>query len=281
MTAATTIAQGTFLVIGSAANGTLETHEVASIASTTATLVSPLIYAQPSGAVVTPLTNHEYSLLNNEVATGNQPPSVTVTDFDGEEWRQITATQLSELNIKGNGTSLVEYTCTWFGNPAITPSTPSPDFTGIQTPAPWTFYLEIGGEYAPTVMDWEFNFTRNVKPIPALTGTEQYFAYYAGPLTAKGKFSFIEQSGSPQLNNFLNAIRQSVDATVFDERAGAALKIHGSEMQYSTGEIDRSQEYVTVPVEFDLLPSSADALAGGVSPVLITVANSVTTAYNS
>ena len=172
------------------------------------TLSSPLLYAQADGATVTPLNNHAFSLLNDAYVAGNQPPSATITDFDGEEWRQITAAQLDELTIKGNGTSLVEYTCTWFGNPATTgasvdPPIPTSSYSGIQTPAPWSFYSLLGGTYTPTVMDWEFDFKRNVKPIPALTGTQAYFTYFASVLTASGKLDFIEQSGSPELDNFL------------------------------------------------------------------------------
>ena len=351
---ATGLAAGQYVVFGSAAAGTLEAHKLVSGSGLGPwTLASPLINAVASGASVTCLNTHQFSLLNNQYGSGNQPPSVTITDFTGEEWKQITAAQLDELTIKGNGTSLVEYTCTWFGNPAvsyptvngvataasgttITVSTTAtyglssivagytaagfgisgtwtvtgvaagvitmtagtgtpvvgqtytfsppfttegtPVFSGIQTPAPWSFYSLIGGTYTPTVMDWEFNFKRGVKPIPALTGQQQYFTYFAGPLQASGKLTFIEQAGSPELTAFLNAVRQSLDFTLFDQKTGTVLNIHGSNGQFKTGEIDRSKEYVTVPVEFDLLPSSTDALAGGVSPCIVSVANASGTA---
>ena len=91
----------------------------------------------------------------------------------------------------------------------------------------------------------------------------------------------MEQSGSPELNRFLDAIRQSFDFTIFDQKTGSVLNIHASNGQFKTGEIDRSKEYVTVPVEFELLPSTDDQLgsAGGVGPVVVTVANAVDTAY--
>ena len=353
---ATGLAVGQWIVFGSAALGTLETHQLKSGSGLGPwTLSSPLINAVASGATVTCLTTHQFSLLNNLVGAGNQPPSVTITDFTGEEWRQMTACQLDELTIKGNGTSLVEYTCTWFGNPAvptygtvngtataasgttITVATTTPGLSNIvagwtaagfgisgtwtvtgvaagvitmtagtgtpvvgytytftpalpgtitaaafgttQTPAPWSFYSLIGGVYTPTVMDWEFQFKRGVKPIPALTGQQQYFTYFAGPLQAGGKLTFIEQAGSPELTAFLNAVRQSLDFTLFDQKTGTVLNIHGSNGQFKTGEVDRSKEYVTVMVEFELLPSSTDALAGGVSPCIVSVANGTIAAY--
>jgi len=291
LSSATGISDGTWLVFGSSTYpANLETKQVLSIATDTVTVNQPFIYNHAIGETVTILNSHEYCLLNSADSTGNQPVSATLTDFDGEEWRQITGAQLDGLNIKGNGTSLVDYTCNWMGNPAAAYSVdPSqlvgypytPDYTGIQTPAPWSFYSLIGGDYTPTVMDWEFDFKRNVKPIPALTGQQEYFTYLATTLSASGKFTFVEQSGSPELNRFLDAIRQSFDFTIFDQKTGSVLNIHASNGQFKTGEIDRSKEYVTVPVEFELLPSTDDQLgsAGGVGPVVVTVANAVDTAY--
>ncbi|MDE2096456.1 MAG: hypothetical protein KGL39_04360 [Patescibacteria group bacterium] len=277
-----TVATGDAVVIGSASNGTLEAHILGTVSGAgpyTCALNEPLVYAQPSGATVTGLTKHQFSLLNNSPSTGNYPPSVTITDFDGEEWRQMSACQIDELTIKGNGTSLSEYTCTWMGNPSITPSSPSSSFTGVQSPAAWTSYLTVGGTFQPALQDWEFNFKRGTKEIPALTGLREYFTYFPGPLQATGKFTFLEQSGSPQLTAFLEAQRTAFDFTLFDIQNGYILNIHATACQYKTAEIDRSKEYVEVPVEFQMLPNTTDATAGSKSPVLITVANGTSTTY--
>jgi len=66
---------------------------------------------------------------------------------------------------------------------------------------------------------------------------------------------------------------------VNDVASGYALNVHSSSALYKTGELDRGKEWVEVPIEFQLLPTTTDALAGGVSPVIATVANSTTTAY--
>ena len=283
---AASIPAGSYVVIGSVANGTIETHKTGTPVGTTSPytipLVGNLVFAQPSGANVVGLTTHQWSLLNSQGWDGNQPLSLTVTDYDGEEWRQITGAQLDELTIKGNGTGLVDYTCTMMGNPAVTPTTPIPSYTGKQTPAPWSFYSLLAGVYTPTVIDWEFGFKRGVKPIPALTGQQGYFEYFADVLIASGKLTFVEQAGSPELTNFLNAQRQAFDFTLYDQKAGAALNIHASAGEFQTGEIDRSKEWVQVTTEFQCLPTTGDttATSGGVSPVIVTVANSVATAYN-
>lgn len=266
------------IVIGS--GHTQETHIVASVTGAgpyTATLTYPLVYAQASGTTVTGLTSHKFSLLNT--AEG-QPPSCSIWDNDAEEWRTLSAAQEDELTIKGNATGLVDYTCTWFANAAVTNATaPSVSYTTTRTPPPWTAQVLIGGTAVQTAVDWEYDFKRGVKPIPALTGQQAYFEYFANTLQATAKLTLVEQSGSPYLADYLNGTRQSLDITVFDQQTGDLLNIHSTNAIFTTGELDRGKEWVQVPVDVQLLPSGADALAGGVSPVLITVANAVSTAY--
>jgi hypothetical protein len=279
VSATATIASGSYITIG--AGATLETHLTTAVSGAgpyTLTLATPLVFAQANGAAVTGLTKHQISLLNN--ANQGQPPGCTLWDYDGEQWRQMTAGQLDELTIKGNATGLVEYTCKWFGNAAVNNvSAPSTSFSGVQTPAPWTLDALIGGSVVGTIQEWEFQLKRKVNPIPALTGSMAYFQYFANTLEATGKLTFVEQSGSPYLANYLNGTRQALDLTVSDFSAGTALNLHSTLAQYKTGELERTKEWVEVPVEFQLLPSAADALAGGKSPILCTVANAVTTTY--
>jgi hypothetical protein len=244
----------------------------------------------------------------NVTLIGAQPPSATLWDFDGEQWRTITAAQLDELSLKGNGTSLVDYTCTWFGNPANDYAAPATLATNylpelLQSPAPWSFYFQLGGTvgtpgggvYSPTVTDWTISFKRNVKPIPALTGQQNYFQYFAGPIIPTVKFTFIEQPGSPQLNAFLNGTTTPVEVSVFDQLNGAVLNIRAEAMEYTTGEIDRSKEWVEVVVDGTLLPTTYNSAAGVgnppaipytntgpyVGPCVCTVANAVSGAYDT
>jgi hypothetical protein len=272
------VTAGTYIVIGSGA--TIETHLVASIATLVVTLATPLLYNQASGAAVTGLTSHKFSVANSPNTSGDQPPSLSLWDFDGDQWRTISAGQIDELTIKGNATGLASYTVTFFGNPAKTnAAAPSVSYTATETPPPWTVTILVGGTQLQTVVDWEFTFKRGVKPIPALTGTQEYFQYFAGPLTCTVKLTFVEQTGSPYLTSFLTAQKQSLDVTIFDISTGDALNLHTTKAIYTTGDLDRSKEWVEVPVDVQLLPSTTDATDGGVSPVAITIANSVTTQY--
>lgn len=277
---AASIAAGSYIVIGP--QGNRETHLTTAVSGAgpyTVTLATPLIFAQASGATVTGLTKHEIGLLNDG-GEGNQSPTVTITDYAGDAWRQLTAGTLDTLTIKGNATGIVTYECGWFANASTTPSAPSTSFSNVQAVPGWTSQIVIGGSQVPYYVDWEFDLKRGVKPIPALTGSQQYFLYFQGALQATGKITVILQSGAPELTAYEAGTQQSFDFTVNDVASGYALNLHSTLAEFqSTEGLDRSKEWVEVPLDFQLLPSSTDAVAGGVSPIVTTVANAQTTSY--
>lgn len=274
-----TVAAGSWIVIGTGA--TLETHRVTSITGTgpyVATLDYAMKYAQASGTTVTGLTKHQVSLLNNGGA-GNQPPSATIFDYDGEEWRQMTAAQLDKLTLKGNATGLVDYTVDWFANAATTPTPPSVSYTNVRATPGWTLNAALAGTAIDHLVDWQLTFSRKVKAIPALTGTQAYYMYFADALDISGKLTFIEQSGAPELTEYLAGVQESLDLSFYDLANGNAARLHSTRAQFKTGELDRSKEYAQATLDIELLPSATDALAGGKSPILVDVANGQTAAY--
>ena len=271
---------GAFFTMGTQAAGTLESHKVLSVAGSTATLVTPVVNNQANGATVTPLNTHKFSLLNNSPTTGNQPPSFTITDYAGEtQARQLTAAQLDGLNISGSAESLPKATVNWFANPAVNVANPSSSFTGAESPAGWTANLSIGGTAVPYVVSWEVDMKRNVKAVPAITGTQNYWQYFASMLDASMKITVLEDMASTWLNVFENGTQETMDLTVYDVQSGWCINFHNSKAKFTTGELDRSKEWLEVPLDVALLPNSTDALAGGVSPIEITVANAVATTY--
>lgn len=276
---AANLAAGDWVIVGATAT-TIETHRVKSVATTTATLTYPLLYAHAATTTVKGLTGHSFSLLNT-AGTGNQPPSCTIWDYDGERCRELLASQLDALTIKGNATGFVDYTTTWFANPATKVTEPSPTIPTTVPPPGWTCVASIGTTKLTTVETWEFELKRGVKPIPAITGSQEYFQYFSGPIEATAKVTFIEQATSPQLTEFLNTTTKPFDFQLFDTKSGYAMRMHTSKAKFKAGELDRSQEWVRVTMTVQLLPSTTDAVSGGGgrSPIQITVANGQTTTY--
>ncbi len=277
---AATIPAGSYVVIGT--GGSLETHITGTPTGAgpfTIPVTPPIVYNQASGAAVTGLTQHQFSLLNVGNA-GNQPPSFTLWDYDGEQWRQMAACQMDELNLKGNATGLVEYTISLMGNPASTNVTaPTISYTDVTTPPPWTFSANINGNILDTIVEWEIDLKRGTKPIPSLTGTQEYFEYFAGAIEATAKLTFVEQSGSPYLADFITNTNLAFSFTIFDQVSGNALTMNCAKALAKSGSLDRSKEWVEVPLDLQLLPSATNALAGGKSPLQMTVANTVVTSY--
>jgi len=276
---AATVAANSWIKIGSGA--TQETHYTTAVSGSgpyTVTLQYALQYAQSNGATVTGLTGHSFSLLNN-AGTGNQPPSLTITDYDGEEWRQLAAAQLDKLTIKGTNAGYVDFSASFFANPSITPSSPTPSFSSVSAPPAWTTLISIGGSAITYVEDWEIDLGRGVKPIPALTGTQAYYQYFAGPLTATAKITVVEQSGAPELTKYLAGTKSALDISLYDVNNGYGMRIHTTSSAFKTGELVRGKEWVEATLDVQLLPTATDAQAGGVSPIVVSVGNGTTTAY--
>jgi hypothetical protein len=283
-----TIAEGSYITFGVGA-GVVETHLTGAVTEVKAsefkvTLTYPVVFAHPISTVVTGLTKHEFSLLNNARELGNQPPSYTITDQAGEEeasigFRQLAASQLDSLTITGAADALPKVAVNWFSNLAIKPTPPVPSFTSVPTPPGWAVQAAMGGTQVGYLVNWEFAFKRGVKNIPAVTGTMNYYQHFAYALEATAKFTFLEDPKATWLTAYQNGEQLAQDLTLGDAESGFAVNFHSTKSKFITGDLDRSKEWVEVHVESQLIPSATDALAGGVSPVKITVANATATEY--
>jgi hypothetical protein len=292
ITTAGDLVAGSYYVIDQGTVGLQETVKVLSIVTTTATLEFPLVFAHASSAAVAGLVSHTFSLLNNSNATGNQPPSCTLTDYAGEtNWRQLAGAQLDGFNMSGSADALPKLTVNWMAYLATTPEAPSASYSEAEAPPGWTATLSfngvqvagggVGGATTGMLMDWAWDLKRNVKPIPAITGTQNYFQFFAGPLTASGKVTVIDDPSATWLTAYEDGDTETIDFTLTDVKSGYAVNYHSTRSKFITGSLDRSSndEWVKVPLDLTLIPSATDALDGGVSPVVITVANSQTASY--
>lgn len=267
------VAAGSYVVIGSGA-GTQETVYVKEATGLKLTLKFPLAFSHPAKATVVGLSKHEYSLLNNSPETGNQPPSCTLTDYAGEEnWRQLAAAQLDSISLTGSAESLPKAAYNWMANKSITPTPPSASYSTAEAPPGWTVTAAVGGTQIGYLVDWSFDLKRGVKNVEAITGTQNYYQHFAGALDATSKITVLEDPSATWLTAYENGDTESIDITLSDVKSGFALNLHSTLAKFTSGELDRSKEWVEVPLDVQLIPSSTDALAGGVSPILATVAN--------
>jgi hypothetical protein len=275
------VTAGQVVVIGKTTS-TVETHYVVSVSTVTKklTLLEPVIYPHASGVSVTPLTVHKFSLLNN-AGYGNQPPTYSITDYDGERTRNLTACQQDKLTLKGNPTELITYTVTWLCNAATTHSgTVTWSWTRQAPPPSWSSVILITTTVVTRYQDWTLDFSRTTKPIPALTGNTNYLLFFADALTVKGKLTVLESTGSPQLTAYEAGTVMKFDVCFFDYQTGNFFRFHSNKAMFkTTGGINRSKPEVTVTLTITFLPSTTTATTGGVSPCSVTVANAITTSF--
>jgi hypothetical protein len=277
LTTTASVTTGTYVVLD--AGTSVQETVLLTGTGTSPTLQYPTKYAHANLATVTGLTSHAFSLLNNSPSTGNQPPSLTVTDYAGDVWRQLTAAQLDNININGGADVLPKYTTALFANAAVTPTTPVPSFSAVEAPPGWTVDVAIGGTQIGYLVTWEFDLKRSVKPVPAITGTQAYYQYLANAIEATLKLTVLASPTEPELATYEAGTVTSLDLTLTDTSSGFAINFHSTKAKFLTGAIDRSKEWAEVPLDVQLLPSTTDALAGGVSPIKITVANAQTGSY--
>ncbi|MEM0142426.1 MAG: hypothetical protein QXL94_00530 [Candidatus Parvarchaeum sp.] len=197
----------------------------------------------------------------------------------------MTACQLETLSLKGSGNDLATYEVSWAGNPASTDVTgPSTSYTGDHAAPSWSTEILINNNPVTTAIDWSLEFNRAVTPIPALTGTQEYLEYFSQSLDISGKFTFVEQAGSPYLSAFLGGSQATIDIRCYDIFSGNLLRWHASTVFYTTGSLERGSEYVQVPISFNPIPSTLDSVpgtsnGGGMGYSILEVANNITTAY--
>ena len=89
----------------------------------------------------------------------------------------------------------------------------------------------------------------------------------------------LENREATWLKAYESGETNSIDLSLYDIKSGYALNLHCTEAKITSAELDRSKEWISVPLEVQLLPSSTDALSGGVSPIVATVANATSTEY--
>ena len=278
---------GSWITIGTGTN--LETHYVKSVSGTTSpytiTLDYPAIYphthtATDGSAAVNGLTAHDFSLLNN-AGTGNQPPSLTITDYDGDQWRQLAASQLDKFDLKIMPNKTMDLSVTFFSNASITPTPPTPSFSSAQFPPGFTTEVSIGGTQLKYVESIDLSLSRGVKPIEAFQGTQAYYQYFAGPLVATAKITVIEQSGAPELTQYIAGTQESFSFSFADRKSGYGARFQSSNAIFKSGELVRGKEWVESTLDLICLPTAADATAGGVSPINVSIGNAQTTTFST
>jgi hypothetical protein len=213
---------------------------------------------------------HTISLFNSLASGGDvQPISYTLTDFYAVDVRSYPGCQFSDFSLKFNADGMLEYDTKSTGFQSETVSDPTPAFSTVLPTPVWRGTVSIGGSAVSTAMTGNIDMTRPATPIYGISNTQDPYQVFLGPLEVTGKITFVMDNDS-QLLNFLN---NSQPALVFNWAYGAgatAVQIQATLTKgaYTTGVIERGEDFVQVTVDINAQSNTTDAgSSGGFSPI--------------
>lgn len=221
---------------------------------------------------------HDITLLNSLTSgTDTQPISYTMTDFYAVAVRQYPGCQFHDFSLKFNADGMLEYDAKSTGWQSVTTSDPVPSFSTLLPTPVWRGSVSINGTSISTSMTGNIDMKRPVTPIYGIATTQNPYQVFLGPLEVTGKVTFVMENDS-QLLNFLD---NTQPALVFDWNYGAGaseLQIQAtiSKGAYTTGVIERGDDFVKVTVDINGQSNTTDAGAsGGFSPIKWQLKNAV------
>ena len=213
---------------------------------------------------------HTISLFNSLAVGGDvQPISYTLTDFYAVDVRSYPGCQFSDFSLKFNADGMLEYDSKTTGFASEVVSAPTPTFSTILPTPVWRGTVSVGGSLLSTAMTGNIDMTRPATPIYGISSTQDPYQVFLGPLEVTGKITFVMDNDS-QLLNFLN---NTQPALVFNWAYGsgaAEVQIQATLTKgaYTTGVIERGEDFVQVSVDFNAQANTTDdGASGGFSPI--------------
>jgi hypothetical protein len=231
--------------------------------------IAGLLGSVATTGVSAPFT-HTISLFNSLASGGDvQPISYTLTDFYAVDVRSYPGCQFSDFSLKFNADGMLEYDAKSTGFQSETVSDPAPTFSTVLPTPVWRGTVSIGGSAVSTAMTGNIDMKRPATPIYGISNTQDPYQVFLGPLEVTGKITFVMDSDA-ELLNFLN---NSQPALVFDWAYGTgatAVQIQATLTKgaYTTGVIERGEDFVQVSVDINAQSNTTDAgSSGGFSPI--------------
>jgi hypothetical protein len=213
---------------------------------------------------------HTISLFNSLAVGGDvQPISYTLTDFYAVDVRSYPGCQFSDFSLKFNADGMLEYDTKTTGFLSEVVAAPTPTFSTILPTPVWRGTVSIGGSPVSTAMTGNIDMKRPATPIYGISNTQDPYQVFLGPLEVTGKITFVMDNDS-ELLNFLN---NTQPALVFNWAYGAgasAVQIQATLTKgaYTTGVIERGEDFVQVSVDFNAQANTTDdGASGGFSPI--------------
>jgi len=235
--------------------------------------------------------NHVIKVLNNP-ATGSQPPTYSILDFDGANYFTVSGAQCDTLGITFGAEAAAEVTVKYLGNPYVS-YTSAPTVFATQSLSTehlipsWDTAITIGGTSYTNVTTGEISIARKTQPIFTL-GTQAPYNLFAGPIEVTGKFTLVINSTSDVFSVLnggygLQRSPESITISLTDPNDATSGTNHVvsftmSAAQFHSVKRTRGKEYTELEVEFTANANQTDS-ATGYAPIQATIINNTSTTY--
>lgn len=238
---------------------------------------------------------HNIKLLNN-AATGSQPQSYSILDFDGANYFTMTGAQADSLNITFGAEAAADATVKFMANPYTSYTSAPAPFTSLSLstehmiPA-WDTTITVSGINSGAALTYiqtgELMLARKTAPIFTM-GTQAPLVNFAGPIEVTGKFTAVVNTNADAWSTgssaeALTRSPQVVTITMTDPNDSTSATNHSiaftmTSVQFHDVKRTRGKEYTEVELSFTANANATDATTG-YSPVQATIVNATAAAY--
>ena len=241
---------------------------------------------------------HNIKLLNN-AATGSQPQSYSIQDFDGANYFTLSGAQADQLSISFGAEAAAESTIKFMANPYVSGTAPVSGSVfaanALSTSAThmipaWDTTISVASTLYTYIQSGELTIARKTAPIFTM-GAQAPYQNFAGPIEVTGKFTAVINSASDTWSTTAGgnyALTRSPQAMVItftdpNDSTGSpstaeSIAFTMTSTQFHTVKRTRGKAYTEVEVEFTANADTTDATTG-YSPIQATIINAAATPY--
>jgi len=209
-----------------------------------------------------------------------QPPSYTLSFYNGFNERAYPGSMLEELQLKYAMDGALEFSTKWLGWPSSVVTTTTPAVEGTAPFLAWQAALTLGGTANGHLIGMDLTGKRKAEVLTPANDSQVPGATFVGPLDITGKLTFAIADDT-EITEMLNDTQPSV-SILFSQGVSPAptLTLQMSKCAFQKVAESFSKDYVAYDFDVLAVANSTDAGAGApVSPLKATLVNSQTAGY--
>ena len=222
---------------------------------------------------------HKTSLLAS--TTNNGAPAGTTVFFNAADktW-QLPGAIISDVKVTIKPDQLATIDVTYEGLIAVPITAPANTPTTVKPMPSWNCVITIGGTAYQKYSEITLDFKRDTKVIPTITGSQSYFAVYAGAVTVTGAFAAVyEGSTDNDLVGYLTNVQPAFSAKISPAGDSVnSLTFQHSQLAYDTAAFAATNQWFEIKSGIRALANATDAIGGGLSPAQVILVSPTSTA---